>query len=125
MTVSSIVLGSGSSPTDLIHVAYLGEGEDLLMVGVPGKLLFILSILYNLSVLSSLYFFTTFSIFSISSNLFILSVAYFLKLDSHDQQSHAVYFDQLSGFQSLLICQFLMFLCFSVIFSTNNMKKYL
>ena len=55
MTVSSIVLGSGSSPTDLIHVAYLGEGEDLLMVGVPGKLLFILSIFSDCTIFLSFF----------------------------------------------------------------------
>jgi hypothetical protein len=38
MIVSSIVVGNGGSPADLIHVAYVGEGEDLLVIGAPGKL---------------------------------------------------------------------------------------
>ena len=38
MIVSSVVLGNGSAPTDLIHVAYVGEGEDLFIIGAPGNL---------------------------------------------------------------------------------------
>jgi len=37
MIVSSVVLGNGSAPTDLIHVAYVGEGEDLFIIGAPGN----------------------------------------------------------------------------------------
>jgi hypothetical protein len=37
MTVSSVIIGNGSSPSDLVHVAYVGEGEDLFMIGATGK----------------------------------------------------------------------------------------
>ena len=37
MSVSSVILGSGSGPADLVHVAYVGEGEDLFMIGMPGS----------------------------------------------------------------------------------------
>lgn len=31
------MLGQGRAPTDLIHVAYIGEGENLFLFGAPGK----------------------------------------------------------------------------------------
>ena len=37
MVVSSVITGNGSSPTDLVHVAYIGDGEELFMFGAPGK----------------------------------------------------------------------------------------
>ena len=38
MIVSSVVIGNGGSPSDFVHVAYVGEGEDLFMIGAPGQM---------------------------------------------------------------------------------------